>query len=214
MDGSDNSPPLDVLTPEQLAALSVRRGGPRTDLLTDREKAAVEQAGNARGLLPRQVRASLRRAIRRQIARLQKASLPLAPSVPKYFGPPVRIGFDAEWVTLPDGCGGYRNEVLCITAVVECGGRYTRYMQIPKGPLHSERPTMVGFFQGALRAALQECTIPSMPDAITVFAHFMRGDLASFSDFWAHKREFRGLGKTLVSGRAGLILDSGDDIAR
>jgi hypothetical protein len=119
----------------------------------------------------------------------------------------VWCGWDAEWVTVPDGKGGYRNEVLCIVAVIECGGRRTHYMHIPKGPLRADRPTMGGFFQRAIRMAIREGTIPSMPDAITIFGHFIRGDLASFVDFWARKREFSGLGKTVVSGRAGHALD-------
>jgi hypothetical protein len=214
------NPELDTVSPELLAMLKAERSGTRSDVLSGAEKAAVERAAKARGLRPHQVRASLRRAIRQQIERLKKQidrhnkqRIFLEPPAPKYYGPPVRIGFDAEWVTLPDGGDGYRNEILCIAAVVECGGRYTRHMHIPKGPMHADRPTMAGFFQGVIRAALKEGTIPSMPDAITAFAHFMRGDLSSFSDFWAHKREFRGLGKTLASGRAGHVLELGDDSA-
>jgi hypothetical protein len=62
---------------------------------------------------------------------------------------------------------------------------------------------MAEFVQKTIRQAMKDGTVPSMPDRVTFFGHFIRGDLASFSDFWAHKREFRGLGKTLVSGWAG-----------
>jgi hypothetical protein len=211
---------FDNLSPEVLAQVAAMREGRRADGLSAAERAAMERAVKDRGLSPGQLRASLRRAKRQQHERLKKQGErlgkgppSLAPPAPKYFGPPVRIGFDAEWVTLPDRSDGHRNEVLCIVAVVECGGRFTRYLHIPKGPMRAGRPTMAGFFQAVLRAALKEGTIPSMPDKVTAFAHFMRGDLASFNDIWAHKREFRGLGKTLVSGLAGHILESGDEAA-
>jgi hypothetical protein len=106
------NPELDTVSPELLAMLKAKGSATRGDLLSDAEKAAVERAATARGLRPHQVRASLRRAIRQQIDRLKKQidrhnkqRIFLEPPAPKYYGPPVRVGFAAAWVTLPDGGG-------------------------------------------------------------------------------------------------------------
>jgi len=200
---------LDALTPELLMALRAKQSGPKTDTMTKAERAAVARISKKLAS-PKKMQAKFRKELRAKIARFQKEQLVFAPPAPKYFGPPVRCGFDAEWVTRPDGRGGFRNEVLCITAVIGCGGRKSRYIHYLEGPLRRDRPTMVEFFQQAIRSALKDGTVPSMPNEVITFGHFMRGDLASFGDFWSRKREFSGLGKTLVTGRASHVLATPD----
>ena len=210
----------DELSPGLLAALRARqktqcadRGNPAVDTLSEGLKAKLAQLNRPTKSRHRQVQARIRQLIRRHDQRLkQPVRFPPPAPVPDYFGAPVRCGFDAEWVTLPDGHEGYRNEVLCITGVIECGGRKSKHYHQPRGPLRQDRPTMAEFVQKALRQALKDGTVPSMPDRVTFFGHFIRGDLASFSDFWARKHEFRGIGKTLVSRREGHQLNVlGDD---
>ncbi len=208
---------LDEISPGLAAALRTRReaargdpGGAAVDALTDALREKLAGLARPKKLRSGQIQARTRQQIRRYEERLKHPPrFPAPPPVPKYFGPPVRCGFDAEWVTLPDG-DGWRNEVLCITAVIDCGRRRSRHIHTPRGPLRADRPTMAEFVQGAIRQAMKDGAVPSMPDRLTFFGHFIRGDLASFSDFWAHKREFRGLGKTLVSVRAGHTLEVGD----
>ncbi|CAH2603762.1 putative Primer-independent DNA polymerase PolB [Rhodovastum atsumiense] len=159
------------------------------------------------GLQPRQIRAKMKEQLRQQVALLHHHGSVPPPQSPPYAGPPANVGFDAEWVTWPDGRGGWWNEILCITAVVECGGRYARYMHVPRGPARKDRPTIAEFFEKTLRHAIKAGVLPSMPDRVTVFGHFIRGDLATFLDFWARKREFRGLGKTVVSKTDGHLIE-------
>lgn len=181
------------------------------------EPVGLESLLGAGVLSPKRLEARLNRQMRRCLKRLDdrvERGLRTSRQAPvaKYLGLPVWGAFDAEWLTIPDGKGGHRNEVLCITAVIQCGGGTTRFVFWPSGPLRSDRPTLAGFWRKALRSALCEGTIPSMPDQITIFSHFIRGDLASFSDFWSHRHEFRGLGKTLASGFAGhLLAEDGPD---
>lgn len=159
----------------------------------------------------KKLQARILKSLQRSIKRMQESGGRPRIKAPKYKGPPVRVGFDAEWVTWPANEGGWWNEVLSIQAVIECGGKQAHYMFEPAGPGREDRPTMAQFIQQALRKAMKEGVIPSMPDKIVVFGHFIRGDLATFRDFWAHKREFRGLGKTLVSAQDQVLqLDEAD----
>ena len=196
-------PAFDILTPELQAALAGRTRSP-LNVLTEAERAALDAVWAQPTETPAKYRARLRQHHKRlKSLAEQGAAKAYLPKPPKYFGLPVYIGFDAEWVTLPDGPSNWRNEVLCVTAVLMCGGRSTEYIFRPKGPHREHRPTMAGFTQAVIRKALTERVIPSIPGSVVYFGHFMRGDLASFSDFFARKREFRGLGKTVVSGRSG-----------
>jgi hypothetical protein len=215
---AEPSPEVDDLDAGLMAALRARREAPPADpegaavgSLSESLKAKLTNPQRPKKLRPRQIHARIRRMVRRHKERLsQPPRFRAPPPSPKYHGPPVRCGFDAEWVTLPDGNDGYRNEVLCTTAVIECGGRRSRYYHTPRGPLREDRPTMAEFVQNAIRQAMKDGTVSSMPDSVTFFGHFIRGDLASFSDFWDHKREFRGIGKTLASGRAGHAIEMAD----
>lgn len=217
MTDTDKPAGLDEIDPGELAALRARREGARADrgegaldIISGAERQKLARLKRPNKQLARQIRAQIERSVRQHKEALKRPPRFPPPPAPKYFGPPVRCGFDAEWVTVPDGGGGWRNEVLCITAVIDCGGRRSRHIHTPRGPLRADRPTMAEFVQGAIRQAMKDGAVPSMPDRITFFGHFIRGDLASFGDFWAHKREFRGLGRTLVSGRAGHTLEVGD----
>jgi hypothetical protein len=192
---------------EALAAyLAARRGGGATET----ERKAMQAL--AKPPSARHLQARLEKEIRAGIAKL-KAGPNFEAPVPPYDGPPVRVGFDAEWVTVPDGKKRYKNEILCITAVLQCGALQSRYIYRMRGPSREDRPTMAVFFQRLLHLALEEKTIQGLPNRVLVFGHFIRGDLASFRDFWGYKKQFRGLGKTLVSGRAGHVLElTGDKL--
>jgi hypothetical protein len=124
-----------------------------------------------------------------------------------YDGPPVRIGTDAEWVTRPTVAGNWANDVLCITAVVACEDRRTRYIHYPPGPGRAQRPTLGAFLQGAFQQALAEGTIAAIPAEVVIFGHFLRGDVAAFEDFWGRRGEFRGLGRTIASAAAGHLVE-------
>ena len=207
-DDDDNT-----LTPGELAAIARKQSGENDDALTDAERRAIapKRELSAKQLKSRTER-QLKRQFDRQLERLKKPIQLALPPAPLYFGPPVRVGIDAEWVTLPDGKGGYTNEKLCITAVVSCGGKKSRYIHYVTGPRGAGLPKMASFIQSALRKAMKEGVVASLPASIVLFAHFMRGDLAAFADFWARKAEFRVLGKTLVSNRKGHLLKiDGDD---
>jgi hypothetical protein len=222
MTGNSN---FDDLSPELLAAIAAAGGASAGtagayDTLSPALLAAIgahDDSGEAgapgaparrRGTALDAARRIERLAERQMIAAMRRAERPsMRPPVAAYAGPPVRIGFDAEWVTLPDGRGGWRNHVLCVSAVLACGGRRTAHIVYTAGDKREARPSMVGFVQAMLRKALREKVVAAMPDRIVLFAHFMRGDLSSFSDFWRHKAAFRTLGTTLVSGRAGHAVD-------
>ena len=169
---------LDTLTPGELAAMARKQSGQDDDAMTDAQRRAISPK---RELSAKQMKAKMERQLKRQLDRqleLLKKPMQIAlPPAPLYFGPPVRIGFDAEWVTLPDGKGGHTNEKLCITAVVGCGGRKSRYVHYIAGPRGAGLPKMASFIQSALRKAMKEGVAPSLPASIVLFAHFMRGDL-------------------------------------
>jgi hypothetical protein len=207
MSDGDPASGLDVIDPMLLASFKSRPATPKLDALTDAEKVTLAASNAACGVSARQMRGKLRRQLLRQIDAHRLQGGPRRPPVPAYFGPPVRIGFDAEWVTLPDGGQGWRNELLCLTAVVDCGGNRSRLLFKPRGPSRDDRPTMAEFVHKVLLKALREGVVPSMPDKVVMYAHFLRGDLASFRNFWAVKRQFRGLGRTLASRSAGHMLD-------
>lgn len=124
-----------------------------------------------------------------------------------YEGPPVHIGFDAEWLTRPLPEGGWTNDIQCISAVLACEDRRTRHVHEVLGTARDNRPTLRVMLQALFRKALAERTIAALPDKVTIFGHFIRGDLAAFEDFWARRAEFRGLGRTLVSGFRGHAVD-------
>jgi hypothetical protein len=188
-----------------LTALLARRRAAGGDTLSGGERQALERIKGSRTSAA-SARRRMRKALAKGLKKL-KAGPRLMPPAPRYFGPPVRVGFDAEWVTLPDGKGGHVNEVQCITAVLACGGRETSLIFYPRSGKREDRPTVGQFFQRLISKALKEGTLVGMPDRIVAFGHFMRGDLASFGDFWAAKREFRGLGKTVVSRHGGHVLE-------
>lgn len=178
-------------------------GGADLDELTDLEMARIagfDEDWSKKGFA--QLLRQMERAQRDLEKRFESSDLINLIPIPSYQGPPVRAGFDAEWVQRITADRPW-NEVLCITIVIECAGRRSRFMYEPDGPRRDQRPTMAEFIQKALQKAMKEGVVLSMPDKLLIFGHFMRGDLATFSDFWAHKREFRGLGKTLVSRREG-----------
>jgi hypothetical protein len=208
MSSKVNSDMLDDFDPTRLAQLRAVRPGPALDNLTEGEQAAIRTTSHAAGSSSaRSLHAKLRRQSELLIRRHLQHAGPPRPPTPKYQGPPVRIGFDAEWVTLPNGPRDWRNELLCITSVLDCGGRQSRFILRPSGPLRTDRPTMPEFLQKVLLKAMRDGAVQSMPDALTVYGHFIRGDLASFQDLWAMKRQFRGLGRTLVSRREGHSLE-------
>ncbi len=200
-----NEPELDKLDPALLALLERKQSGGSADVLSPRGQEALERLKGSRHRAA-SVRRQMKQALAKSLKKLN-AGPRLTPPVSRYFGPPVRVGFDAEWVTVPDGKGGRVNEVLCITAELACGARKTSLIFYPRGRTRQDRPTVGQFFQRLISKALKEGTLASMPDRIVAFGHFMRGDLSSFGDFWAAKREFRGLGKTVVSRHGGHRLE-------
>ncbi len=196
-------PSLDLELDDFEMPSGLRPGGSHLDELSDLEMAGIAASENVLSKKSfDQLSRRMRRDQRELLKRLESGDLDNHISPPCYQGPAVHAGFDAEWVQRFTH-GRPWNEVLCITMVIECAGRYSRFIYTPPGPRREDRPTMAEFVQKALRKAMRERVVLSMPDQLLVFGHFMRGDLATFSDFWAHKREFRGLGKTLVSRREG-----------
>ncbi|MEI7606406.1 MAG: hypothetical protein WCJ64_03375 [Rhodospirillaceae bacterium] len=193
----DGDPELDHVDPAILARL---RQGAGLDVLTPGELESWARL-NAKPKTARQIKAAMKR---RDAVAIKQATDSYKPGLkpPPYSGPPVRMGFDAEWTTWPAG-NGWENEVLCLTAVVGCGGRTSRYMYVPEGSERKHRPTMEQFIQGALKQAMRDGVVRGVPDEIVCYGHFLRGDVTSFRDFWNMRAEFKGLGKTVASRPAG-----------
>ncbi|WP_144769377.1 hypothetical protein [Methylobacterium dankookense] len=123
---------------------------------------------------------------------------------------PVTIAFDCEWVGRVDRVRKRRyNHILNYAVVVECAGRQTKFIYYTTGPSKRHRLTIGGLIDRALRRALSEGTIEEWPDRVTMVGHFLRADLAAHRDFWAHKRQFQGFGKTFTG--TGLLFSLDDD---
>ena len=122
------------------------------------------------------------------------------PPKPTYSGPPVSIGFDAEWVTRTGEDGFLYNEVLCVSAVLACGdGRFEHVFYLNG----QERPSLKQLLQVLLRGAAKQKVVEGLPARVTFYGHFIRGDVSALADFWQRRKEFRGLGRTLTSGPQG-----------
>lgn len=195
----------DELEPGLIAAARAKQKTPGVDTLDGDESTAVSALTSPPSA--KKIRAAIRRQAKKDAAELKAHPRMERVVAPEYAGPPVRIGIDAEYVCWPESPDGPINEVLSIAAVVECGGLRSRYVYTPKGAGREDRPRLEEFIQGVLTQALRERVIPSMPNRITIYGHFIRADLPSFRNFWARKREFRGLGRTVVSGREGLAVN-------
>ncbi|MEI7606818.1 MAG: hypothetical protein WCJ64_05495 [Rhodospirillaceae bacterium] len=184
--------------------------GTELDEMSDELSKSIE-VENSPEKFEKRMKAQLSRSLRNAEKALAKQALGQPPAH-QYNGPPVRAGFDSEYVTIPDGKSGFKNVVLVITLVIQCGGQQSRYMFDPQGPDRAHRPTMSEFIGKGLRKAIKDGVVPSMPLSVTVFGHFLRADLVNFNDFWRRTDEFRGLGKTLVSGRSGHKLSVHADV--
>lgn len=123
---------------------------------------------------------------------------------------PVTIAWDCEWVGRVDRVRKRRyNHILNYAVIVECEGRQTKFIYYTKGPSKRHRLTIGGLIDRALRQALSEGTIEDWPDRVTMVGHFLRADLAAHRDFWAHKRQFQGFGKTFTGTGLSFSLDDG-----
>ena len=136
----------------------------------------------------------LERSLQRQILAA------LRPPRPNYTGPPVRVGFDAEWVTRINKKGQPYNEVLCVSAVLDCAGRRVEHVYYLEG---GKRPSLSQLLNLMLRRARKQGVVDGVPAEVTFYGHFLRGDVSALADFWERRQEFQGLGRTLTSGPAG-----------
>jgi hypothetical protein len=198
-------PSLDIPDDEILAAIARRNQ-------TAAAYPTADQLARVAAPVRRPAR-NFRRAIESQLKRLMgKLGPPGRQRIPKskYIGPAVYIAFDSEYVTWHDGPAGARNEVLAIFVVVRCGDKTTRLKIVPPGPDREHRPTMRAFIQKTLSRALREGTIAAIPDRVMIFSHFARADLPAMQDFFAFKRQFKGVGKTVVSQMQGHAVDLSD----
>lgn len=131
-------------------------------------------------------------------------------ATPPRVSAPVTIAFDCEWVGRVDRVRKRRyNHILNYAVVVECAGRQTKFIYYTTGPSKRHRLTIGGLIDRALRRALSEGTIEEWPDRVTMVGHFLRADLAAHRDFWAHKRQFQGFGKTFTGTGLSFSLDDG-----
>ncbi|MBB4347015.1 DNA polymerase [Aliirhizobium cellulosilyticum] len=112
----------------------------------------------------------------------------------------VYAGLDSEWVTMVDpDTGRPQNVILSYQIVLAHADRRSSLIVFPAGARRAHRLTMSSLLKRSITKALKEKVIPSYPDRIVIFGHFLRADLPSFKDFWPAKRSFDGIGRTFTA---------------
>jgi hypothetical protein len=119
-------------------------------------------------------------------------NLPPPPAQPR-----IIVGFDSEWTATARG----ENRILSWQFVVlntDTGAMSDSFIE-PDGPTRRHRIALSGGLSAALHRARLEGVIPSIPDKLTVAAHFARADLTTVRDFHAHKRRLTAVRRTYAS---------------
>lgn len=118
------------------------------------------------------------------------------------------IGFDTEYVYNPQT---NQNDILSYQSyVVLPDGTGIPGILYPASAHKKDRLSLKNFLAQTLTPLLKNEQITEWPGSITLYAHFLRADVASFSDFWSdHKILLKGIRSTVSSfkNRYGIDFD-------
>ena len=118
------------------------------------------------------------------------------------------IGFDTEYVYNPHT---KQNDILSYQSyVVLPDGTGVPGILYPASAHKKDRLSLKNFLAQTLTPLLKNEQINEWPGSITLYAHFLRADVASFSDFWSdHKILLKGIRSTVSSfkNRYGIDFD-------
>lgn len=118
------------------------------------------------------------------------------------------IGFDTEYVFNPHT---KQNDILSYQSyVVLPDGTGVPGILYPASAHKKDRLSLKNFLAKTLTPLLKNEQINEWPGSITLYAHFLRADVASFSDFWSdHKILLKGIRSTVSSfkNRYGIDFD-------
>lgn len=118
------------------------------------------------------------------------------------------IGFDTEYVYNP---ATKQNDILSYQSyVVLPDGTGVPGILYPASAHKKDRLSLKNFLAKTLTPLLKNEQINEWPGSITLYAHFLRADVASFSDFWSdHKILLKGIRSTVSSfkNRYGIDFD-------
>ncbi|HGG1427313.1 TPA: hypothetical protein ACJFMQ_003908 [Escherichia coli] len=118
------------------------------------------------------------------------------------------IGFDTEYVYNPQT---KQNDILSYQSyVVLPDGTGVPGILYPASGHKKDRLSLKNFLAQTLTPLLKNDQITEWPGSITLYAHFLRADVASFADFWSdHKILLKGIRSTVSSfkNRYGIDFD-------
>nr|WP_231604337.1 DNA polymerase [Leclercia sp. J807] len=118
------------------------------------------------------------------------------------------IGFDTEYVYNPHT---KQNDILSYQSyVVLPDGTGVPGILYPASAHKKDRLSLKNFLAKTLTPLLKNEQITEWPGSMTLYAHFLRADVASFSDFWSdHKILLKGIRSTVSSfkNRYGIDFD-------
>ncbi|HFV5187310.1 TPA: hypothetical protein ACH9QZ_001096 [Escherichia coli] len=118
------------------------------------------------------------------------------------------IGFDTEYVYNPQT---KQNDILSYQSyVVLPDGTGIPGILYPASAHKKDRLSLKNFLAQTLTLLLKNDQITEWPGSITLYAHFLRADVASFADFWSdHKILLKGIRSTVSSfkNRYGIDFD-------
>ena len=118
------------------------------------------------------------------------------------------VGFDTEYVYNPQT---KQNDILSYQSyVVLPDGTGVPDIIYPPGPSKSDRLSCKQFIQHVVTALLRRGLITEWPGKVNLYAHFLRADITSFSDFWSeYKISVKGIRNTVSSfkNRYGIDFD-------
>lgn len=118
------------------------------------------------------------------------------------------IGFDTEYVYNPHT---KQNDILSYQSyVVLPDGTGIPGILYPASAHKKDRLSLKNFLAKTLTPLLKNDQITEWPGSITLYAHFLRADVASFADFWSdHKILLKGIRSTVSSfkNRYGIDFD-------
>ena len=120
----------------------------------------------------------------------------------------LEIGFDTEYVYNPQT---KQNDILSYQSyVVLPDGTGVPGILYPASAHKKDRLSLKNFLAKTLTPLLKNEQITEWPGSMTLYAHFLRADVASFSDFWSdHKIVLKGIRSTVSSfkNRYGIDFD-------
>ena len=120
----------------------------------------------------------------------------------------LEIGFDTEYVYNPQT---KQNDILSYQSyVVLPDGTGVPGILYPASAHKKDRLSLKNFLAKTLTPLLKNEQITEWPGSMTLYAHFLRADVASFADFWSdHKILLKGIRSTVSSfkNRYGIDFD-------